>query len=73
MITELPPEDHVYIFTNLMEIIIEKNSSSSSSSSNSRIIKHFISRNFSCSECSSRIFLSLNDFLNLKEFRMFRG
>ena len=68
MITELPPGDHVYIFTNLMEIIIEKNSSTSS-----KIIKHFISRNFSCSECSSCVFLSLNDFLNLKEFRMFKG
>lgn len=69
IIKELPPGDHVFIYTNFIEILLEKNSSS-----NSRVVKIFLSKNYSRSEHEfSHVFLSLNDILNLKEFRIFKG
>lgn len=67
MIQELPHGDYVFIFGDAIKIILKKNSSLKSG-----IVKNFISINFSCSEYLNCVFLCLNDFLNLKEFRMFR-
>lgn len=69
MIKELPPGNHVFIYTNFIEIILDNNSSS-----NSRAVKLFLSKNFYHNEYDfSRVFLQLNDILNLKEFRIFKG
>lgn len=47
---------------NLIEINLEK-----------KVVKSFISRNFSYSEHSSYVIICIHDILNLKEFRIFKG
>lgn len=65
--------EKVFVYKDLIEVFLVKNSSSSSSL-NSRVIRIFLSKNCSRSEYDySHVFLSLNDILNLKEFRIFKG
>lgn len=68
MIKELPSGDHVFIYTNFIEICLDKNSSL-----NSRTVRIFLSKNCSRKqEAFSSVFLSLNDILNLKQFAIIK-
>lgn len=62
----------IFIYKDLLEMFLIENSSNPDLISG--VIRCFISKNCSCSEHDfSHVFLYLNDILNLKEFRIFKG
>jgi hypothetical protein len=62
----------VFVYKDLLEMFLAENPSNPDLISG--VIRVFLSKNCSCSEHNfSHVFLYLNDILNLKEFRIFKG